>query len=1155
MKKWTSLMALIVMLSVNVLTPFTYAQGAGETQENNDEISNAIDGESESLTLEESSDKPNVKLQDLPASVKVTFVTNLEDLGSVEVETAQWSPLDSTARESMPKRHYVENWIEFAEWYDNEDLEGNPFDILNTSITEPIKLYAKWMQKITYQTWSIKISDWDKTILIKNVNQGWSSNDIDKYQRIIRLMNDVKYCHEEEVCVSDQKSCEMVFDCTPEFYAQATNILLTGIDNLDQIYGYFTSLYGRYYFRWNNWYAEYDELNFMQYWEIDVDRAAQIRWFLNYSKIQNPDMWWIENQKSQNPCDATKWEYMPTPEDWAELMYTWADINWEYAGNYNPNADAPRKIEANNIDYVRISNPKLFQQDMLIPNAWDVSYRNNKLYYKDLWSFLWTAKNAEWWFGSYNAGLGEFTSYAGTDVAIWVRCFLIENPVTVEFDTDDWSDIEPYEVEGWTTITPPANPTREWYTFEWWYKDSDLAQQWNFDTDVVEDDMTLYAKWRVCGDWFTVIWNKCMPGDIDMNWVIEVSDGVETYYIRDKNVWASAACSPELNQIVELYKNRCDPMNYVDPTEKSIELSQSAQSSIKYSSCIEEDELLAQVNAILDTHMSISELSAYINQEVQNCRWNYYFRWNNIGASYNDFTFDPYDPNYITNTWYLISTWFDGWRMWIPEWSGWIKWNPQDNPCSGTWEYLPTTEDWENLIRVWLNKKESNPDDATLNPDEPVLVPIDEDVIRASAEVPTTFPDPEMFYEFMQDMQISNAWMVRYSNCWQEYVGPEVGPLVSATACEDWMFYNDNSFWLRTAQQDGKIWLFNDFGIFSGTVENMIDNNLNDTALSVRCFVNMDNLEVLVVRLVSDGQETREVNVVSWEKLWEPSVSSRNWYTFEWWYTEEGEKYNFDNLVTEDITLYAKWTQNKSGGHSSWWGGWGSSSSKTDKTDTPAKGENTETSKPTNTPWNVEDSTSDSQADDSKQDSSDRNSVQINDSKSNGNTKWSDFTPEFKEAYNYAKENWITTKSSIESANMYGNLTRIQMAKMLSNYAINVMWLKPDETRVNKFKDVSDKLDEEYNNAVTLSYQLWIMWINMPNNKFRPHDNVPRAEFVAAFSRMLFNTSDWEYKSTSKYYVHHMEKLKSEKILTNDNPTMIERRWYVMLMLMRSATK
>ncbi|MBR4633525.1 S-layer homology domain-containing protein [bacterium] len=48
----------------------------------------------------------------------------------------------------------------------------------------------------------------------------------------------------------------------------------------------------------------------------------------------------------------------------------------------------------------------------------------------------------------------------------------------------------------------------------------------------------------------------------------------------------------------------------------------------------------------------------------------------------------------------------------------------------------------------------------------------------------------------------------------------------------------------------------------------------------------------------------------------------------------------------------------------------------------------------------------------------------------------------------------------------------------------------------------------------------------MPNNKFRPNDEVTRAEFVSAFSRMLYNTSDGEYRSTPKYYIHHMEKLK-----------------------------
>ena len=165
----------------------------------------------------------------------------------------------------------------------------------------------------------------------------------------------------------------------------------------------------------------------------------------------------------------------------------------------------------------------------------------------------------------------------------------------------------------------------------------------------------------------------------------------------------------------------------------------------------------------------------------------------------------------------------------------------------------------------------------------------------------------------------------------------------------------------------------------------------------------------------------------------------------------------------------------------------------------------------------------------------------------------SSFTKEQKDAYTFAKENWITTKDTIQSAQMNEKLTRIAMAKMLSQYAINVLWKAPDTSQYNKFKDVSDKKDADYDNWVTLAYQLWIMWQNMPNNKFRPNDEVNRAEFAAALSRMLYNTSDWEYKSTSKYYIHHMEKLVSEWIITKSDPKMKERRWYVMIMLMRSA--
>ena len=142
---------------------------------------------------------------------------------------------------------------------------------------------------------------------------------------------------------------------------------------------------------------------------------------------------------------------------------------------------------------------------------------------------------------------------------------------------------------------------------------------------------------------------------------------------------------------------------------------------------------------------------------------------------------------------------------------------------------------------------------------------------------------------------------------------------------------------------------------------------------------------------------------------------------------------------------------------------------------------------------------------------------------------------------------------TIQKAKMNSPLTRIAMAKMLSQYAINVLWKEPDISKWTIFNDVSRKLDKEYDNGATLAYQLGIMWINLPWNNFRPYDMVTRAEFATALSRMLYNTPDWKYWWTAKYYINHIKILKNKWIITKDNPTMEERRWYVMIMLMRSA--
>ncbi len=160
------------------------------------------------------------------------------------------------------------------------------------------------------------------------------------------------------------------------------------------------------------------------------------------------------------------------------------------------------------------------------------------------------------------------------------------------------------------------------------------------------------------------------------------------------------------------------------------------------------------------------------------------------------------------------------------------------------------------------------------------------------------------------------------------------------------------------------------------------------------------------------------------------------------------------------------------------------------------------------------------------------------------------YTKEMNDAYEYAHNNGITTTSNIEKAKMNSPLTRIAMAKMLSYYAINILEQKPNTSKTIIFNDVSEKQNSDYNNAVTLAYQLWIMWQNMKNNNFRPNDEVTRAEFATALSRMLYNIEDGKWKI--KYYEPHIIKLYNEWVLSNTNPQMKEKRWYVMIMLMRT---
>ena len=159
------------------------------------------------------------------------------------------------------------------------------------------------------------------------------------------------------------------------------------------------------------------------------------------------------------------------------------------------------------------------------------------------------------------------------------------------------------------------------------------------------------------------------------------------------------------------------------------------------------------------------------------------------------------------------------------------------------------------------------------------------------------------------------------------------------------------------------------------------------------------------------------------------------------------------------------------------------------------------------------------------------------------------FTREKYNAYKFAALYWLTSAKNIESANMEWKITRAALAKMMANFAKNIMGKTPDSSKKCSFTDVSSSLDKQYDNWITEACQLWIMWVWIPN--FRPSENVYRAEFWTVLSRLLFWINDWA--NWVAYYEPHLKLLNNRWILSNTDPYKIEKRWNILLMLMRSA--
>lgn len=109
------------------------------------------------------------------------------------------------------------------------------------------------------------------------------------------------------------------------------------------------------------------------------------------------------------------------------------------------------------------------------------------------------------------------------------------NTYTVTFDYQYNNQKASAQAVYQTEVSQPALISRTDYTLEGWYRDKNFIQKWNFQSDVVESNTTLYAKWVTWSAWTT-------DTSLKDNSLYEVESKVQ-YSYSDKSTTNSTSAS------------------------------------------------------------------------------------------------------------------------------------------------------------------------------------------------------------------------------------------------------------------------------------------------------------------------------------------------------------------------------------------------------------------------------------------------------------------------------------------------------------------------------------------------------------------------------------------------------------------------------------
>ncbi len=168
-----------------------------------------------------------------------------------------------------------------------------------------------------------------------------------------------------------------------------------------------------------------------------------------------------------------------------------------------------------------------------------LKYPTNKNSYHAFEGTSYASSNAGESFYYYNSRWQPSGNYNNAKIKAYAT---VEN-VKVDFDTNGGNDIASITLPKHSLLDIPSEPEKSGAYFAGWYKDEALATEWDFETDTVLEDTTLYAKWSetpIAPESITVTGDTA----VYVGKSLTLTAMISPYYATDKTVsWSSSSAS------------------------------------------------------------------------------------------------------------------------------------------------------------------------------------------------------------------------------------------------------------------------------------------------------------------------------------------------------------------------------------------------------------------------------------------------------------------------------------------------------------------------------------------------------------------------------------------------------------------------------------